>query len=155
MCIDSSCTLSRYTQANLDILRLMRHLRYLDLSGNPLAEETGYRLLVIKSLPWLETLDMHKVHRLGFVWPKKHAWDKDGVYVILWSLSTTVSQKTYAAAYRTTGRSESRQLTHTHTLNRWTVGVFAINPMLADGKRAQFERKLDMGKERLTTLKYV
>ena len=39
----------------------MRHLRYLELSGNPLAEETGYRLLVIKTLPWLETLDMHKV----------------------------------------------------------------------------------------------
>lgn len=39
----------------------MRHLRYLELSGNPLAEETGYRLLVIKALPWLETLDMHKV----------------------------------------------------------------------------------------------
>lgn len=43
------------------MLRLMRHLRYLELSGNPLAEETGYRLLVIKNLPWLETLDMHKV----------------------------------------------------------------------------------------------
>lgn len=39
----------------------MRHLRYLELSGNPLAEETGYRLLVVKHLPWLETLDMHKV----------------------------------------------------------------------------------------------
>lgn len=48
-------------QASLGILRLMRHLRYLELSGNPLAEETGYRLLVIKNLPWLETLDMHKV----------------------------------------------------------------------------------------------
>eukprot|EP00903_Cladosiphon_okamuranus_P016214 g14961.t1 len=47
-------------QASLEILRLMRHLRYLELSGNPLAEETGYRLLVIKALPWLETLDMHK-----------------------------------------------------------------------------------------------
>lgn len=39
----------------------MRHLRYLELSGNPLAEETGYRLLVVKHLPWLEILDMHKV----------------------------------------------------------------------------------------------
>eukprot|EP00752_Nemacystus_decipiens_P009240 g8253.t1 len=48
-------------QANLEILRLMRHLRYLELSGNPLAEETGYRLLVIKTLPWLETLDMYKI----------------------------------------------------------------------------------------------
>ncbi|CAM9155435.1 unnamed protein product, partial [Ectocarpus fasciculatus] len=48
-------------QASLGILRLMRHLRYLELSGNPLAEETGYRLLVIKNLPWLETLDMHKI----------------------------------------------------------------------------------------------
>lgn len=48
-------------QVSLGILRLMRHLRYLELSGNPLAEETGYRLLVIKNLPWLETLDMHKV----------------------------------------------------------------------------------------------
>lgn len=42
----------------------MRHLKYLELSGNPLAEETGYRLLVIKHLPWLETLDMHKVSDL-------------------------------------------------------------------------------------------
>lgn len=48
-------------QVCLNTLRLMRHLRYLDLSGNPVAEETGYRLLMIKSLPWLETLDMHKV----------------------------------------------------------------------------------------------
>ncbi|CAM9751468.1 unnamed protein product, partial [Scytosiphon promiscuus] len=48
-------------QASLSILRLMRHLRYLELSGNPLAEETGYRLLIIKNLPWLETLDMHKI----------------------------------------------------------------------------------------------
>jgi len=39
----------------------MRHLRYLELSGNPLAEETGYRLLVIKAMPWLEMLDMHRV----------------------------------------------------------------------------------------------
>ncbi|CAM9263618.1 unnamed protein product, partial [Pylaiella littoralis] len=48
-------------QVSLNTLRLMRHLRYLDLSGNPVAEETGYRLLMIKSLPWLETLDMHKI----------------------------------------------------------------------------------------------
>lgn len=47
----------------------MRHLRYLDLGGNPLAEETGYRLLVVKNLPWLATLDMHKVTRSQRVAP--------------------------------------------------------------------------------------
>lgn len=57
----------------------MHHLRYLDLSGNPLAEETGYRLLIIKSLPWLETLDMHKVHRLRFARLRERALDSDGV----------------------------------------------------------------------------
>lgn len=48
-------------QGSLGVLKLMNHLRYLELSGNPLAEETGYRLLVIKNIPWLETLDMHAV----------------------------------------------------------------------------------------------
>lgn len=38
----------------------MKDLRYLELDGNPLAEETSYRLLVIKHLPWLEILDMRK-----------------------------------------------------------------------------------------------
>lgn len=51
----------------------MRHLRYLELSGNPLAEETGYRLLVIKTLPWLETLDMHKV---GMAWHVRFTWPR-------------------------------------------------------------------------------
>lgn len=48
-------------QGSLEVLKQMHHLKYLDLTGNPLVEETGYRLLVIKTLPWLEILDMHKV----------------------------------------------------------------------------------------------
>lgn len=55
----------RDAQGGLETLQLMRHLRYLELAGNPLAEEKGYRLLVIKNLPWLETLDMHKVRKKG------------------------------------------------------------------------------------------
>ena len=45
--------------AQLEILGQMRHLEELDMHGNPLAEETNYRLHVIKNLPWLHVLDRH------------------------------------------------------------------------------------------------
>ena len=53
------------------MLRQQGHLRDLDMSGNPIAEEKDYRLHVVKQLPWLEVLDRHKVRRrlglgLGF-----------------------------------------------------------------------------------------
>jgi len=47
--------------AQLDILAQMRHLKNLDLYGNPLAEETDYRLHVIKRLKTLEVFDRHVV----------------------------------------------------------------------------------------------
>jgi len=46
---------------NLEQLQPMRHLEELDMHGNPLAEETNYRLLVIRYLPWLHVLDRHKI----------------------------------------------------------------------------------------------
>ena len=45
------------------MLRQQGHLRDLDMSGNPIAEEKDYRLHVVKQLPWLEVLDRHKVRR--------------------------------------------------------------------------------------------
>ncbi|GMI36160.1 hypothetical protein TrCOL_g4449 [Triparma columacea] len=45
----------------LEELQQMRHLEELDMHGNPLAEETNYRLLVIRYLPWLHVLDRHKI----------------------------------------------------------------------------------------------
>mmetsp|Transcript_12506 Transcript_12506/g.37583 ORF Transcript_12506/g.37583 Transcript_12506/m.37583 type:complete len:703 (-) Transcript_12506:1788-3896(-) len=45
----------------LKVLKQMRHLEELDMQGNPLCEETNYRLHVIKNLPWLHVLDKHKV----------------------------------------------------------------------------------------------
>ena len=39
----------------------LRRLQRLDLYGNPLAEETDYRLHVIKALPWLQVLDCQRV----------------------------------------------------------------------------------------------
>lgn len=48
-------------QSNLEVLSSLRHLEELDMHGNPLSEETNYRLLVIKNLPWLNVLDRHKI----------------------------------------------------------------------------------------------
>lgn len=47
--------------AQLEVLHRLRRLRRLDLYNNPVAEETNYRLHVIKSLPWLHVLDRVKV----------------------------------------------------------------------------------------------
>lgn len=47
--------------ATLDILRMFHHLEELDLHGNPLCEETNYRLHVIKAMPWVVVLDRHVV----------------------------------------------------------------------------------------------
>mmetsp|Transcript_9498 Transcript_9498/g.12434 ORF Transcript_9498/g.12434 Transcript_9498/m.12434 type:complete len:686 (-) Transcript_9498:284-2341(-) len=51
----------RDLSACLDCLRPCRKLYHLDLFGNPLAEETNYRLKVIKALPWLHVLDRRKI----------------------------------------------------------------------------------------------
>ncbi|GMH84481.1 hypothetical protein TrST_g2136 [Triparma strigata] len=47
--------------SQLEVLGQMRHLEELDMHGNPLAEETNYRLHVIKNLPWLHVLDRHVI----------------------------------------------------------------------------------------------
>lgn len=45
----------------LEVLGHLHHLKRLDLFGNPLAEEKGYRLHVIKRLPDLVILDRHTI----------------------------------------------------------------------------------------------
>lgn len=47
--------------AQLEVLHRLRRLRRLDLYNNPVAEETNYRLHIIKALPWLQVLDRVKV----------------------------------------------------------------------------------------------
>ena len=47
--------------ATLDILSTFQYLRHLELFGNPLSEETDYRLHVLKRMPWLEVFDRHAV----------------------------------------------------------------------------------------------
>ena len=47
--------------ATLKVLARLRHLKHLDMFGNPLAEEKDYRLHVIKLLPHLEVLDRHVI----------------------------------------------------------------------------------------------
>ena len=46
-------------QATLDILTGFQYLHHLELFGNPLAEETNYRLHVLKRISWLEVFDRH------------------------------------------------------------------------------------------------
>jgi hypothetical protein len=41
----------------LEELRVLKHLKYLDLFNNPISQEDNYRLLVLAELPWLESLD--------------------------------------------------------------------------------------------------
>ncbi|KAH8083939.1 hypothetical protein JL720_8182 [Aureococcus anophagefferens] len=48
-------------KTHVDILQRLRRLKRLDLYNNPLAEETSYRLHVIKAMPWLEVLDQMKI----------------------------------------------------------------------------------------------
>ena len=43
---------------HIDVLKKLRRLKRLDLNGNPLCQETKYRLHVIKHMPWLELLDL-------------------------------------------------------------------------------------------------
>jgi hypothetical protein len=45
----------------LSILRTLRHLKELDMSGNLLCEEEKYRLRVLNVLPGLDVLDKHRV----------------------------------------------------------------------------------------------
>jgi len=47
--------------ATLDVLCGFQYLHHLELFGNPLSEETDYRLHVLKRLPWLEVFDRHAV----------------------------------------------------------------------------------------------
>ena len=47
--------------ATLKTLSRLRHLKHLDMFGNPLSEEKDYRLHVIKQLPHLEVLDRHVI----------------------------------------------------------------------------------------------
>lgn len=46
---------------SLAILSKLRHLKDLDLFGNPLQEEENYRLQVIKAVPSLVVLDRHVI----------------------------------------------------------------------------------------------
>ena len=48
-------------QATLDLLTGFQYLHHLELFGNPLAEETNYRLHVLKRISWLEVFDRHPV----------------------------------------------------------------------------------------------
>ena len=45
----------------IEELKCLRHLQYLDLQNNPIAEEDNYRLRVIGELPWLSSLDRHEI----------------------------------------------------------------------------------------------
>jgi len=38
-------------------MKHLRHLKNLDLFGNPISQEDNYRLLIISEIPWLKTLD--------------------------------------------------------------------------------------------------
>lgn len=38
-------------------IKHLRHLKNLDLFGNPISQEDNYRLLIISEIPWLKTLD--------------------------------------------------------------------------------------------------
>jgi hypothetical protein len=38
-------------------MKHLRHLKNLDLFGNPISQEDNYRLLIISEIPWLRTLD--------------------------------------------------------------------------------------------------
>mmetsp|Transcript_1787 Transcript_1787/g.2808 ORF Transcript_1787/g.2808 Transcript_1787/m.2808 type:complete len:673 (+) Transcript_1787:103-2121(+) len=42
-------------------LKYLRHLKSLDLFGNPISQEDNYRLLVLGEIPWLKTLDRSPV----------------------------------------------------------------------------------------------
>ena len=48
-------------KACLEVLSKFHHLKELDMHGNPVAEETNYRLRVIGSIPSLRILDRHVV----------------------------------------------------------------------------------------------
>jgi hypothetical protein len=48
-------------EGTLEELTELRYLQSLDLYGNPISQEDNYRLLVIMSIPWLETLDRLQV----------------------------------------------------------------------------------------------
>ena len=48
-------------RTHIDMLSKLTRLRRLDLYNNPLAEETSYRLHVVKAMPRLEILDRQKI----------------------------------------------------------------------------------------------
>lgn len=45
----------------IQYLKNMRFLRELELSGNPVSQEVGYRLRVVASMPSLEVLDRRRI----------------------------------------------------------------------------------------------
>ena len=59
--LHASNNLIHSLHATLDILCKLTHLTELDLFGNPLAEETNYRLHVIRRIPSLQVFDRHVV----------------------------------------------------------------------------------------------